>query len=62
MRTNDAAHYEYVFLNAIYKLKRQSFRPVNDYNLEAVALPQGARSSVPVQKDASYKHKSKSLI
>ena len=62
MRTNDAAHYEYVFLNAIHKYKRQSFRPVNDYNLEAVALPQGARSSVPVQKDASYKHKSKSLI
>lgn len=62
MRTNDAAHYEYVFLNAIIEYKGQSFLPVNDYNLEAVALPQGARSSVPVQKDASYKHKSKSLI
>ena len=62
MRTNDAAQYDYVFLNAIYKYKGQSFLPVNDYNLEAVALPQGARSSVPVQQDASYKHKSKSLI
>ena len=62
MRTNDAAQYDYVFLNAIHKDKGQSFRPVNDYNLDAVALPQGARSSAPVQKDASCKHKSKSLI
>ncbi len=38
MQTNDVAHYEYVLLHAIHKYKRQSFRPVNDYNLEAVVL------------------------
>ncbi len=60
MQTNDVAHYEYVFLNAIHKYKRQSFRPVNDYNLEAVVLPQGAGSSVAIQEDAPYKPECKS--
>lgn len=62
MQTNDATHYEYVFRNAIRKYKRQSFLPVNDYNLEAVALPQRAGFSLPIQQDASYKLKPKSLI
>jgi hypothetical protein len=62
MRTNDAAHYEYVFRNAISNYKRQSFRPVNDYNLEAVALAVGSEVLVCYQKDTLYKRESKSSI